>query len=112
MSEPQHPQAEGTQTNAGRSGAGGSAAPQMAPGSAHAPLDSIAAVGARLAQLREAKGLSVDDVSARLKVSPNKMRALEAGDISHLPGTTFAYANAASAYANPGRGDVSRRLKL
>lgn len=90
MSEPQHPQAEGTQTNAGRSGAGESAAPQMAPGSAHAPLDSIAAVGARLAQLREAKGLSVDDVSARLKVSPNKMRALEAGDISHLPGTTFA----------------------
>jgi len=90
MSEPQHPQSEGTQANAGRSGAGASAAPHTPPGGAHAPLDSLAAVGARLAQLREAKGLSVDDVSARLKVSPNKMRSLEAGDISQLPGTTFA----------------------
>jgi cytoskeleton protein RodZ len=86
MSEPQHPQSEGTQTGAGR----GNAAPQAAPGASYAPLDSLAAVGARLAQMREAKGWSVDDVSARLKVSPNKMRALEAGDISQLPGTTFA----------------------
>lgn len=85
MSEPQHPQSEGTQS-AGRGGA----VPQPAPGTAYAPLDSLAAVGARLAQLREEKGWSVDDVSARLKVAPNKMRALEAGDISHLPGTTFA----------------------
>lgn len=86
MSEPQHPQSEGTQASEGR----GSAMPQTAPGAAYAPLDSLAAVGARLAQLREAKGWSVDDVSARLKVSPGKMRALEAGDISQLPGTTFA----------------------
>ncbi|RDU95370.1 helix-turn-helix domain-containing protein [Trinickia dinghuensis] len=86
MSEPQHPQSEGTQTSAGRGGT----VPQTAPGAAYAPLDSLAAVGARLAQLREAKGWSVDDVSARLKVSPNKMRSLEAGDISQLPGTTFA----------------------
>lgn len=90
MSEPQHPQSEGAQTSAGRSGAGVSAAPHTAPGAAYAPLDSLAAVGARLAQLRAAKGWSVDDVSARLKVSPNKMRALESGDISQLPGTTFA----------------------
>ncbi len=86
MSESQHPQSEGTQASGGR----GSTAPQAAPGASYAPLDSLAAVGARLAQLREAKGWSVDDVSARLKVSPNKMRALEAGDISKLPGTTFA----------------------
>lgn len=90
MSESQHPQSEGTQTSGGRSGAGAGTVPQTAPGAAYAPLDSLAAVGARLAQLREAKGWSVDDVSARLKVSPNKMRALEAGDISQLPGTTFA----------------------
>lgn len=90
MSEPQHPQSQGMQTSAERSGAGGSAVPQTAPGATFAPLDSLAAVGARLAQLREAKGWSVDDVSARLKVAPNKMRALEAGDISQLPGTTFA----------------------
>jgi len=55
-----------------------------------AGLETLAAVGSRLAQLREAKGWTVDDVSARLKVAPPKVRALEAGDISHLPGVTFA----------------------
>ena len=49
MSEPQHPQAEGTQTGAGRLGAGGGVTPQPAPGATYAPLDSLAAVGARLA---------------------------------------------------------------
>ncbi|KVL60875.1 XRE family transcriptional regulator [Burkholderia cepacia] len=57
---------------------------------APAGLESLAAVGSRLAQLREARGWTVDDVSARLKVAPQKLRALEAGDISHLPGVTFA----------------------
>ena len=85
MSESQHPQSEGTESSANRSGNG--AAGHSA---SYAPLDSLAAVGARLVQLREAKGWSVDDVSARLKVSPNKMRALESGDISQLPGATFA----------------------
>jgi cytoskeleton protein RodZ len=82
MSEPQHP--FGTDTNAGR----------PAPGSAPSPVqpvpDTLAAAGARLAQLREAKGWSVEDVSARLKVAVNKLRALEAGDLSQLPDTTFA----------------------
>lgn len=88
MSEPQHPQPAGTETSAGRSGH--AAAPHAAQFANQGPLESLAAVGARLAQLREAKGWSVDDVSARLKVSPAKMRALEAGNISQLPGTTFA----------------------
>ncbi|WP_175697622.1 helix-turn-helix domain-containing protein [Burkholderia ambifaria] len=57
---------------------------------APAGLETLAAVGSRLAHLREAKGWTVDDVSARLKVAPPKLRALEAGDISHLPGVTFA----------------------
>jgi cytoskeleton protein RodZ len=50
----------------------------------------MAAAGARLAQLREAKGWAIEDVSARLKVAVSKLRELEAGDISHLPDTTFA----------------------
>lgn len=75
MSEPQP--SKGAETNAGHQ-------------PASAGFESLVAVGARLAQLREAKGWSVDDVSARLKVAPPKLRALEAGDISHLPGTTFA----------------------
>ncbi len=75
MSEPQPPR--GTETNA-----------EHKPASAG--LESLAAVGARLAQLREAKGWSVADVSARLKVAAPKLRALEAGDISQMPGATFA----------------------
>lgn len=74
MSEPQP--INGAETNAAKP--------------APAGLETLAAVGSRLAQLREAKGWTVDDVSARLKVAPQKLRALEAGDISHLPGVTFA----------------------
>ncbi|WP_175975498.1 helix-turn-helix domain-containing protein [Burkholderia sp. BCC1047] len=74
MSEPQP--SNGAETNAAKP--------------APAGLETLVAVGSRLAQLRETKGWSVDDVSARLKVAPQKLRALEAGDISHLPGVTFA----------------------
>ncbi|RQR28428.1 DUF4115 domain-containing protein [Burkholderia sp. Bp9143] len=74
MSEPQP--TNGAETNAAKP--------------APAGLETLSAVGSRLAQLREAKGWTVDDVSARLKVAPQKLRALEAGDISHLPGVTFA----------------------
>ncbi|MBY4830668.1 helix-turn-helix domain-containing protein [Burkholderia dolosa] len=74
MSEPQP--SNGAETNAAKPASAG--------------LESLAAVGSRLAQLREAKGWTVDDVSARLKVAPQKLRALEGGDISHLPGLTFA----------------------
>ena len=92
MSEPQHPQPQGTDTNAGHPAptSGQSAAQRASQPGGQTGLESLAAVGARLAQLREAKGLSIDDVSARLKVAPPKLRALEAGDISPLPGTTFA----------------------
>ncbi|TDN69599.1 RodZ domain-containing protein [Paraburkholderia sp. BL10I2N1] len=84
MSEPQHPQPHGTETNAVRS------APAVAPVATQPGLDSLAAVGARLTQLRESKGWMIEDVSTRLKVSPVKLRALEAGDVSQLPDTTFA----------------------
>jgi len=85
MSEPQHPfGTDGTDSNAGRSALGATPSPvQAVP-------DTMAAAGARLAQLREAKGWAIEDVSARLKVSVSKLRELEAGDISHLPDTTFA----------------------
>ncbi|WP_133648375.1 helix-turn-helix domain-containing protein [Paraburkholderia flava] len=84
MSEPQHPQPQDTETNASRP------TPAAVPPVALSGLDSLAGVGARLAQLRESKGWSIDDVSARLKVAAPKLRSLEAGDISHLPDTTFA----------------------
>lgn len=85
MSEPQHPfGTDGTDSNAGRSAQG------PAPSPVQAVPDTLAAAGARLAQLREAKGWAIEDVSARLKVAVSKLRELEAGDLSHLPDTTFA----------------------
>jgi cytoskeleton protein RodZ len=93
MSEPQHPTPFGSHSGNrsggqydGQAGAEGAASNASQAG----PLDSIPAVGARLAQLRQAKAWSIDDVSARLKVSPPKLLALEAGDISQLPDRTFA----------------------
>jgi cytoskeleton protein RodZ len=88
MSEPQHPHPHDTGTNADHPAQANARAVVQPAGPAS--LDSLAAVGARLAQLREAKNWSIDDVSARLKVSSVKLQALEAGDISHLPDTTFA----------------------
>ncbi|TAM07082.1 MAG: helix-turn-helix domain-containing protein [Paraburkholderia sp.] len=82
MSEPQHP--FGTESNADRP------TPGSAPSPVQAVPDTLAAAGARFAQLREAKGWAVEDVSARLKVSISKLRALEAGDLTQLPDTTFA----------------------
>jgi cytoskeleton protein RodZ len=88
MSEPQHPQPHDTDRHTGRP------APVAAPAALQPAVqvgnESLASVGARLTQLREAKGWSIEDVSARLKVSVTKLRALEAGDLSHLPDTTFA----------------------
>jgi len=102
MSEPQHPTPFGAHKS-GQSGSQAGALPgsqpenaasaaNTAPGGIQqaASLDSVAAVGARLTQLREAKNWSLDDVSARLKVSPQKLRALESGDLSLFPDRNFA----------------------
>jgi cytoskeleton protein RodZ len=101
MSEPQHPTPFGAH-KAGQSGSQSGASPGNQPENAAsaasteggiqqaASLDSVAAVGARLTQLREAKNWSLDDVSARLKVSPQKLRALESGDLSLFPDRNFA----------------------
>ena len=88
MSEPQHPHPQDTGTDAGHLAP--AAARVVVQPAVQAGLDSLMAVGARLTQLRESKNWSIDDVSARLKVSSTKLRALEAGDISQLPDTTFA----------------------
>jgi cytoskeleton protein RodZ len=87
MSEPQHPQPHDTDTDESHPAPVARAVVQPV---VQQGLDSLAAAGARLTQLRESKGWSIEDVSARLKVSVIKLRALESGDISHLPDTTFA----------------------
>ncbi|HEY3596463.1 MAG TPA: RodZ domain-containing protein [Paraburkholderia sp.] len=90
MSEPQHPQPHDTERHAGRPAPVAAPAPAALPPAVQAGFESLASVGARLAQLRESKGWSIEDVSSRLKVSVAKIRALEAGDLSRLPDTTFA----------------------
>ncbi|MFP3186064.1 MAG: helix-turn-helix transcriptional regulator, partial [Paraburkholderia sp.] len=88
MSEPQHPHPQDTGTDTSHPAP--AAARAVVQPAVQTGLDSLMAVGARLTQLRESKNWSIDDVSARLKVSSAKLRALEAGDISQLPDTTFA----------------------
>ena len=92
MSEPQHPQPQPqeTDTTEGHPAPVARAVVQPVEQPGPASFDSLAAVGARLTQLRELKGWTIEDVSARLKVSVTKLRALESGDVSHLPDTTFA----------------------
>jgi len=52
--------------------------------------------GDMLREAREAHGLHIDMVAAALKVSPQKLAALEADDIASLPDPVFARALAAS----------------
>lgn len=46
-------------------------------------------VGRLLAEAREALGLAVADVAARLRLAPRQIEALEADDYERLPGRTF-----------------------
>ena len=59
--------------------------------------------GAMLREAREAHGLHLDMIAAALKVTPQKLAALEADDIESLPDPVFARALAAS---------VSRALRI
>ncbi|BDB24708.1 XRE family transcriptional regulator [Cupriavidus sp. TA19] len=73
--------------------AAGQAVPtQYVGGGAHEGDREAAAreIGAALTREREAQRLSVEDVSARLKVAAPKLRAIEAGDLQALPDVTFA----------------------
>ncbi|VVD88964.1 helix-turn-helix domain-containing protein [Pandoraea anhela] len=70
----------------GQAGAQGQGLPQGAP-AGWAELG--AQVGAQLAALREKRGMSIEDVSARLKVSVQKLKRLEAGEWDALPEMPF-----------------------
>lgn len=58
------------------------AEPEVAPEPPELP-------GRRLREAREARGFSVADVAQALKFSPRQIEALESGDLSALPGSTF-----------------------
>lgn len=48
-----------------------------------------AVAGERLREARESKGLTVEDVAARLRIPARYVRALEQGDLAALPEPTF-----------------------
>ncbi|QDX21371.1 DUF4115 domain-containing protein [Pandoraea pnomenusa] len=79
--------------NQNQADAGGQAEAQgqgLPQGSSSAGLAELGAqVGAQLAALREQRGMSIEDVSARLKVSVQKLRRLEAGEWDALPEMPF-----------------------
>lgn len=67
------------------------AASQTALGVVETDRDAVAReIGAQLKEGREAQRLSLEDVSARLKVSAPKLAAIESGNVSSLPDVTFA----------------------
>lgn len=71
--------------------AGSQAATHVAGGATDSDREAVAReIGAQLKEGREAQRLSLEDVGARLKVAPNKLMAIEAGDVSSLMDVTFA----------------------
>ncbi|GJG95741.1 RodZ domain-containing protein [Cupriavidus pauculus] len=71
--------------------AGSQAATHVAGGATDSDREAVAReIGAQLKEGREAQRLSLEDVGARLKVAPNKLVAIEAGDVSSLMDVTFA----------------------
>lgn len=86
VAQPGHPTAD----HAGAAGAARPRAAAPAPADAHgsgaaAAAHAANAVGDTLRALREARGLSLSDVSARVKYSASQLRYLESGAWDRLP---------------------------
>ncbi len=58
-----------------------------------------ARVGDVLAHMREARGIELADIASHLRIREQYLVAIEAGDLSHLPGPTYAIGFVRS-YAN------------
>lgn len=84
------------------------------PGSGGAD-GSAASFGARLAAAREAAGLSVGEMAARLRLHVNQVRAIEAEDLAQLPegayvrGFVRSYARAVDLDPGPLIEDLNRK---
>lgn len=78
--------------NQNQAEAGGQAeaqGPGASQGAAAGWAELGAQVGAQLAALREKRGMSIEDVSARLKISVQKLKRLETGEWEALPEIPF-----------------------
>lgn len=84
------------------------------------PAGPVAApsFGARLAAAREEAGLSVGEMAGRLRLHVNQVRALESGDLAHLPETAYVrgfirgYARALNLDPAPLIDDLNRTVGL
>jgi cytoskeleton protein RodZ len=57
----------------------------------HDPADALVReVGAQLRQARMARGEQIEDVAERLRIRPSYLYGLEQGDLSIMPGRTYA----------------------
>ena len=71
------------------------------PGTASAPT-----AGERLRSAREARGMTLDDVSARTRVPPRHLQAIEEGRYADLPSPTYAVGFARAHARATGADDV------
>jgi cytoskeleton protein RodZ len=77
------------QNQADAGGQAGAESQGLPQGAAAGWAELGAQVGAQLAALREKRGMSIEDVSARLKVSVLKLKRLESGEWNALPEIPF-----------------------
>ncbi|WP_019448268.1 RodZ domain-containing protein [Cupriavidus sp. BIS7] len=74
-----------------RAGSQAAATEHVGGGATDSEREAVAReIGAQLKEAREAQRLSLEDVSARLKVASSKLVAIESGNVSSLPDVTFA----------------------
>jgi transcriptional regulator with XRE-family HTH domain len=69
-------------------------------------------VGSTLRRKREAEGLSVEEIAARLCISPSYLRAIEEDNVARLPGTFFYRSFALQYAAFLGAEDASVRSAI
>ena len=84
---------------------------------ADSPVSAIQGPGHALAEAREARGLSIDDMAMRLKFAPRQLEALEADRYDQLPGVAIVrgmvrnYARVLDVDAAPLIAELEQRLQ-
>ena len=84
---------------------------------ADSPVSAIQGPGHALAEAREARGLSIDDMAMRLKFAPRQLEALEADRYDQLPGVAIVrgmvrnYARVLDIDAAPLIAELEQRLQ-
>lgn len=71
-------------------------------------------LGATFKAEREKRNLSIDDVAAKLKITPRQLRALENGDLAGLPPVAYAkgFIRAYAAFLGIGQDEIQNTLDM